>query len=210
MRVNNVDQTVNGLGVGETTVLFFPGSGNRVTAIVDATVTVSESNENNNTRSEMVPVPTPPLPCNNPTEFAQTIVNRLNARNFDAVKALIAQQFSFAYWQSQGTSYTPDSPSRALKSNLNTNIPLVSDANKDLTALLGGSNPYTIMGLDPTKSQALFVSVGARMPVVKPSFSSRIEQMAAYISTESLSHPEGSRCFNPVWLHRYPFKAPMP
>jgi hypothetical protein len=35
---------------------------------------------------------------------------------------------------------------------------LIPDASKDLNALLGGSNPYAIMGLDPAKSYALFVS----------------------------------------------------
>jgi hypothetical protein len=106
----------------------------------------------------MVPVPTPPLPCNNPTEFLQTIVSRLNVRNFDAVKASMDQQFLFGYWQSQGSSYTPDLAIESLRGNLSTTTPLVSDANKDLTALLGGSNPYAIMGLDPANSQALFVS----------------------------------------------------
>ena len=158
VRVNNVDQTVNGLGIGETTVLFFAGSANPVNAVVDATGLVAESDENNNTRSEMVPVPTPPLPCNNPAEFLGTIVNRLNARNFDAVKASLDQQFTFAYWQSQGTSYPPDLAIDGLRNNLSTSTPLVPDANKDLAALLDGSNPYSIMGLDPAKSQALFVS----------------------------------------------------
>jgi hypothetical protein len=106
----------------------------------------------------MVPVPTPPLPCNNPTEFLQTIVSRLNARNFDAVKASMDQQFLFGYWQSQGSSYTPDLAIESLRGNLSTTTPLVSDANKDLTVLLGGSDPYAIMGLDPANSQALFVA----------------------------------------------------
>lgn len=67
MRVNNIDQTVNGLGIGETTTVFFAGYTNPVTAIADATGTITEIDENNNTRSEMVPIPTPPLPCVTPT-----------------------------------------------------------------------------------------------------------------------------------------------
>ena len=62
-RVNSVDQTVNGLGVGETTEVFFPDSSNPVTAIVDLMNTVVESSEQNNSRTEMLPIPTPPLPC---------------------------------------------------------------------------------------------------------------------------------------------------
>jgi len=105
------------------------------------------------------PVPPPTAtPVPSPAEFAQTMVNALNARNFDAVKASMDQQFLFGYWQSQGTSYPPDLAIDGLRNNLSTSTPLVSDANRDLTALLGGSNPYTIMGLDPAKSQALFVS----------------------------------------------------
>ena len=37
VRVNDVDQTVNALGAGETTILFFPGYSNPVNASVDAT-----------------------------------------------------------------------------------------------------------------------------------------------------------------------------
>jgi hypothetical protein len=35
---------------------------------------------------------------------------------------------------------------------------LVADPSKDLNTLLGGVNPYSIMNLDPSKSQALYVS----------------------------------------------------
>jgi hypothetical protein len=63
VEVNGAQQPVSGLGAGETVGLFFPGEGNPVTAIVDATSMVSESDESNNARTEMVPIPTPPLPC---------------------------------------------------------------------------------------------------------------------------------------------------
>ena len=63
VEVNGMQQPVNGLGVGETVILFFPGERNPVTAIVDPTSIVAESDETNNSRTEMVPMPTPPLPC---------------------------------------------------------------------------------------------------------------------------------------------------
>ncbi len=67
VRVNGAEQTVNGLGIGETTAVFFPNYSNPVTAMADATNLLPESDENNNSRSEMVPIPTPPLPCATPT-----------------------------------------------------------------------------------------------------------------------------------------------
>ena len=72
VNVNGAEQTINGLGIGETKAVFFAGAGNPVNAIVDSTDLVVESNENNNTRSEMLPVPTPPVPCgtNTPTPIA--------------------------------------------------------------------------------------------------------------------------------------------
>ena len=67
-------------------------------------------------------------------------------------------QFVFAFWQSQGTSVSNDEAIQQLQTNYLSATPLTPDANKDLNALLGGVNPYSIMGLDASKSQALFVS----------------------------------------------------
>jgi hypothetical protein len=90
--------------------------------------------------------------------FAQSIVDTLNARNFETAKAMMSQTFNFGYWESQGVSSTPDQAIESLRMNHLGATPLTSDAAKDLTTLLGGLNPYTIMGLDPAKSQALYVS----------------------------------------------------
>ncbi len=92
------------------------------------------------------------------TKFGQTLVDALNARNFDTVKVMMDQSLIFAFWQSQGTSYTPDQAVEQLQTNYLGTTPLTADANKDLNALLNGTDPYSIVGLDPNKSQALFVS----------------------------------------------------
>ncbi len=93
-----------------------------------------------------------------PTEFGQTLVATLNAKNFDAAKALMDQSFMMAFWLSQGTPYTPELAIQQLQTNyIGASTVLVADPNKDLNALLGG-NPYSIVGLDPSNSLALFVS----------------------------------------------------
>lgn len=97
-------------------------------------------------------------PQPDPLTFTQSIVSLLNARNFEAARAMMDQTFAFAYWESQGFSSTPD---QAIESLRNYNLgatPLTPDPAADLTSLLGGLNPYTVMGLDPTRSQALFVT----------------------------------------------------
>jgi hypothetical protein len=93
------------------------------------------------------------------TQFNQTVVEALNGRNYDVLKVLMDQSFIFAFWQSQGFSSTPDLAIEQLKLNyLGPNTHLTADPAKDLTVLLGGFDPYAIMGLDHSKSQALFVS----------------------------------------------------
>lgn len=92
------------------------------------------------------------------TKFKQMLVEALNARNFDFVRTQMDQSFAFAYWESQGFASTPDQAIEALRTGNLSATPLISDAAKDLNVLLGGLNPYSIMGLDPSKSQALFVS----------------------------------------------------
>lgn len=166
--VNSMNYMVPGLGAGETTAIFFPAYSNPVTAIVDQANTVVESDENNNSRSETVPVPTQPVPCAtptatgtpvpSPTELTQTIVNGLNARTFEALRGTMDQSFMFAYWQSQGTAYTPDLAIEQLRTGHLSAAPLAADPGKNLVDLLDGSTPYSVMGLDPARSQALFVS----------------------------------------------------
>ena len=67
VKVGDAQQTVNGLAVGETKAVFFPGvssqTGASITVAVDPNNAVAESNEQNNSRTEQVPVPTQPLPC---------------------------------------------------------------------------------------------------------------------------------------------------
>ncbi|RPI94937.1 MAG: hypothetical protein EHM40_04795 [Chloroflexi bacterium] len=93
------------------------------------------------------------------TKFGQTLVETLNAHNFATADVLMDQSFMIALWQSQGTSYTPDLAIEQLQTNyLGAGTVLAADPNKDLNTLLNGSNPYSIVGLDPSNSQALFVS----------------------------------------------------
>ncbi len=92
-------------------------------------------------------------------KFDQAVVDALNARNFDVAKVLMDESFGFAYWQSEGTSYTADVAIEGLRTGgLSATTQLTPNASKDLITLLDGLNPYSIMGLDPAKSQALFVS----------------------------------------------------
>ncbi len=101
----------------------------------------------------------PPTPVPNPSAFAQSVVDTLNVKNFDAAKSLMDQSFTLALWQSQATVYTSDLAIQQLQLNyIGANTILTPDPNKDLMTLLGGMNPYAIMGLDASNSQALFVS----------------------------------------------------
>ncbi|HXD10899.1 MAG TPA: NBR1-Ig-like domain-containing protein [Anaerolineales bacterium] len=163
--VNGIQQTVNGLGAGETTALFFSTSNSLVTTIVDVTNVIAESNETNNTRLEIVPVPTPPPPCATATPvaaqdfntFSQGVVDALNAHNDDLAKSKMDQTFGFAFWQSEGFASTPDQAIQQLQNYLGA-TPLSPNAAKDLNTLLDGLNPYSIMGLDAANSLGLFVS----------------------------------------------------
>lgn len=104
------------------------------------------------------PLPPPTAtPSPDPAAFAQTVVNALNARNFSALPPLMNETFTFAYWQSQGAVYQSETAIEYLRTN-HIGAALVPDTSKDLITLLGGSNPYTVMGLDPAKSKALYVS----------------------------------------------------
>ncbi len=91
--------------------------------------------------------------------FNQAVVDALNVKDFSTAQILMDQSFVFAYWQSQGAAYPASEAIAQLQANyIGSNTTLTADPNKDLTTLLGGSDPYAIMGLNPAESQALFVS----------------------------------------------------
>lgn len=99
-----------------------------------------------------------PSPTATPPVTGMTLVEALNARNYDVLKVLMGQTFVFAFWQSQETSYPPDLAIEQLQTNyLSATTHLTADPGRDLNALLGDVDPYANMGLDPAKSQALFV-----------------------------------------------------
>jgi hypothetical protein len=88
-----------------------------------------------------------------------TLVEALNARNYDLLRTMMNQTFVFAFWQSQGYATTPEIAIEILKTNyLGPTTLLAPDSGKDLIALLGGLDPYAIMGLNSTNSEILFVS----------------------------------------------------
>ncbi len=98
------------------------------------------------------------VPSPEPGAFAQSIVDALNARHFDVVRASMDQTVAFAFWESQGIAYTPDQAIAALQTNYLGAATLVPDPSRDLAALLGGLNPYSMMGLDPARAYALYIS----------------------------------------------------
>ena len=99
-----------------------------------------------------------PTPAPNPSAFAQSVVDTLNASNFTALPAMMDSSFTFAFWESQAIAYPSEQAIAAMQANYFSPAPMTSNAAKDLTSLLGGLNPYAILNLDPAKSQALFVS----------------------------------------------------
>jgi photosystem II stability/assembly factor-like uncharacterized protein len=102
-------------------------------------------------------IPTP-TPTPDPSAFAQSIVNTLNARDFASLPPLMDETFVFAYWQSQGSIYQSETAIEHLRTSHIGAAPLTPNAAKNLIEMLGGANPYAVMGLDPARSQALFVS----------------------------------------------------
>lgn len=94
----------------------------------------------------------------NVSEFKQTLVDALNARDYDLLKILMDESLMIAYWRSEGTSYTPELAIEQLKLNLlDASSQVIADPEKDLVTLLG-ADPITIVGPDVIEVSPLFVS----------------------------------------------------
>jgi hypothetical protein len=106
------------------------------------------------------PIPSPTATATvAPPVTMTTLVDALNARNYELLKAFMDQTFVFGFWPSQGYATTPDIAIETLKTNyLGPSTHLTPDPGKDLVALLGGLDPYAIMGFNSTSAQVLFVS----------------------------------------------------
>jgi len=131
--------------VNGTTPLYRTSDGARTWTLISGSISSPTS------------TPVPP-PTADPSAFGQSVINALNARDFNTVRTSMDQSFVFAYWQSQGTAYTSDLAIEQLQTNHLGATSLVPDPNKDLVSLLGGTDPYSLVGLDPANSQALFVA----------------------------------------------------
>ncbi|HET9907431.1 MAG TPA: NBR1-Ig-like domain-containing protein [Anaerolineales bacterium] len=110
------------------------------------------------------PVPTatatliPPVTVPPPVTMT-ALVDALNAQNYDRLKSMMNQTFIFAFWQSQGYATTPEVAIETLKTTyLGPTTHLSPDPGKDLVALLGGLDPYAVMGLNSSNSEIVFVS----------------------------------------------------
>jgi photosystem II stability/assembly factor-like uncharacterized protein len=94
-----------------------------------------------------------------PVKFSQLVVDRLNAKDFATLKILMGESMGFAYWQSQGSQNSPDEAIQLLQNAyIGPNTTLTPNPYKDLYTQIYGDDPYRIMGLDPAKARALFVS----------------------------------------------------
>ena len=82
--------------------------------------------------------------------FIAQLQASLNARDFAAMQALMADPFSVGYWLSEGVLYTPSEAVAAFESDfLPAGATLVwADPNMELTPLLQGQPPATFLGPD--------------------------------------------------------------
>ena len=89
-------------------------------------------------------------PATSLATFIAQLQAALNARDFAAMQALMADPFSVGYWLSEGVLYTPSEAVAAFESDfLPAGATLVwADPNMELTPLLQGQPPATFLGPD--------------------------------------------------------------
>ena len=91
-------------------------------------------------------------------QFKETLVEALNARNFDLLRAFMDESLMIAYWQSEGMLYAPDPAIEQLKANLlNGSTQITSDLSQNLIDLLG-IDPASIAGPNLLDFSPLLVS----------------------------------------------------
>ena len=93
------------------------------------------------------------------TNFKDLLVDALNAQDYDTLRLMMDKSLTIALWQSKGSAYDVDPAIEQLKLNhLNANSSVIAEFDKDLTTLPGGTDPFSVFGLDVGPNHTLFVS----------------------------------------------------
>jgi inhibitor of cysteine peptidase len=101
------------------------------------------------------------MPLDSPQVGAFLNQLRETVQRRDAIQlpTLLGNTFMLAGWRSEGTAYAPDAAVEQLLTNyVGQDTVLKFDANKDLSALLGGSDPLTILRADVFGVNAIYAS----------------------------------------------------
>ena len=90
--------------------------------------------------------------------FRLSLVEALNARNYELLKVMMGDSFLIGYWLSEGTTNTPDTAIEQLRNNLlNSSASITADHTRNLIELLG-SDPITIVGPGVVEASPFLVS----------------------------------------------------
>jgi hypothetical protein len=97
------------------------------------------------------PVETAPVETTAPgpdlESFVVTLVQTLNAKDFEQMETLMGDSFTFGFWLGEGVTYSRQEAIEQLRTNyLGPETAVVVDRDADLAAILGGTDPSTIAG----------------------------------------------------------------
>ncbi|HET9589778.1 MAG TPA: SH3 domain-containing protein [Anaerolineales bacterium] len=150
------------------------------------------------------------LPARDLAQLQQVLVDALNARNFETLKALMDESFMIAYWESEGTSLTPDAAIEQLRTNLlNSALPITADPRINLIELLG-ADPVKIVGSEVIEASPLLVSgLGAEGKDQAILFTAKRSDGSLYwygllFAKDGLAKPEPTPTPRPVDMNAYP------
>ena len=98
------------------------------------------------------------LPARDLSQFRQMLVDALNARDYSSLKSYMNDSFLIGYWESEGTTNSPDQAVEQLqRSLLNPSSPITSDPARNLVDLVG-TDPALILGPNINEASPLFTS----------------------------------------------------
>jgi len=91
--------------------------------------------------------------------FKQVLVEALNTQDYDTLRLMMGESLMIAAWQSEGSAYDVDPAIEQLKLNhLNANQSIIAEFDKDPTTLPGGTDPFSVLGLDVGPNHTLFIT----------------------------------------------------